>query len=163
MAYPMRRKQQQLTEAQCRDILRAGSSGVLALVGADGAPYAVPLSYLWEEGRVYFHCAKSGRKMDAIRHCDRASFCVVGQDRVVPEEYTTYYRSVILSGRLRVLEDPQEVRTAICALARKYHPTDTVEHRDRLIEKEWPALCVVEMTIEEMTGKQARELMEHPQ
>lgn len=163
MASTMRRNRQQLSEDQCLQILREGSSGVLALSGEDGYPYAVPLSYLWQEGRIYFHCARTGRKLEAIRHCNKASFCVIGQDRVVPEEYTTYYRSVILFGRLRILEDPAEIRTAICALARKYHPADTVEHRDRLIEKEWPALCVVEMTIEEMTGKQARELTEQPQ
>lgn len=163
MASTMRRNRQQLSEEECIEILRAGSSGVLALSGTDGYPYAVPLSYLWQDGKVYFHCANAGQKLEAIRHCDKASFCVIGQDQVVPKEYTTYYRSVILFGRLRVLEDPAEVRTAITALAHKYYPTDSAAHRDDLIQKEWPALCVVEMTVDRMTGKQARELAEQAQ
>ena len=113
----MRRKKQALPPEECAAILTKGTSGVLALAGGAGYPYAVPLSYVFAEDRLYFHCAKSGHKLDAIRQDDRASFCVVGQDQIVPEAYTTWFRSVIVFGTVRILEDPAEKRAAIEMLA----------------------------------------------
>ena len=80
----MRRKAQQLPPAEAEAILRAGSSGVLALAGAEGYPYALPISYVYHEGRLYFHCALTGHKLDAVARCPKASLCVIAQDDVVP-------------------------------------------------------------------------------
>ena len=68
-----------LTPEKSIEILKKGTSGVLALSGDDGYPYAVPLSYVYENSMLYFHGAKEGHKIDAIRTCDKASFCVVEQ------------------------------------------------------------------------------------
>ena len=106
----MRRKKQVLPEEVCTSILNRGTSGVLALMGDEGYPYAVPMSYVYDDGKLYFHCAKEGHKLDAVRRCSKASFCVIDQDQIVPEEYTTYFRSVILFGTIRILEG--EVRYA---------------------------------------------------
>ena len=57
--------------------------------------------------KLYFHCAKAGHKLDAIRAQPKASFCVIDQDQIVPAEYTTYFRSVIAFGTVRILEDEQ--------------------------------------------------------
>ena len=156
----MRRKRQMLSEDDCKIILREGTSGVLALSGDDGYPYAVPLSYVYDGEKIFFHCAKSGHKLDAIRRNPKASFCVIGQDKVVPEEYTTYYRSVIAFGTVRILEDDREKYDSVREIALKYAPLDTVEQRRAAIEREWSGLCMLEMTIEHLTGKEARELME---
>ena len=86
---PMRRKKQALSRQECEAVLKRGSSGVLALLGDGGYPYAVPLSYVYEDGRIYFHCARTGHKLDAIRKEEKASFCVIDQDRIVPEKFTT--------------------------------------------------------------------------
>ena len=155
----LRRKKQALSKEDCQAVLNRGTSGVLALAGDDGYPYAVPLSYLYEDGKLLFHCAKAGHKTDAIARCDKASFCVVDQDQVVPEEYTTYFRSVIAFGRVRVIEDDGEKRAAVEKLAVKYHPGDTQANRDRYIDKEWAPLCMLEMTVEHLSGKQATELV----
>ena len=155
----MRRKRQALTQAQCQAILEQGSCGVLALSGDDGYPYAVPLSYLYHQGKLYFHCAKSGHKLDALRREPKASFCVVAQDQVVPLEYTTLYRSVIVFGRLRELEDDKEKRAAIEALALKYAPQDTPAHREEAIRRDWGPLCVLELTPEHVSGKQGKDLV----
>ncbi len=85
----MRRKRQQLPEEECLRILREATSGVLAVEGDGGYPYAVPLSFAHADGRLYFHIARSGHKLDALRRNPRASFCIIDEDRVVPEEYTT--------------------------------------------------------------------------
>ena len=156
----LRRKRQALSRADCEAVLSRGTSGVLALAGDDGYPYAVPLSYLYEDGKLLFHCAKAGHKLDAVARCDKASFCVIDQDRVVPEEYTTYFRSVIAFGRIRVIGDDGERRSAVERLALKYHPGDTWENRNRYIDKEWAPLCMLEMTVEHLSGKQATELLQ---
>jgi len=106
---PMRRNRQQLDENTCLKILENNTAGVLAVSGDEGYPYAVPLSYVYADGALYFHCAKAGHKTDAIRKYDKVSFCVVDQDEIVPERYTTYFRSVIVFGRARVMENPGEV------------------------------------------------------
>ena len=155
----MRRKRQQLTEAECIEILMKNTSGVLAVLGDNGYPYSVPLSYVYDSGSLYFHCAKSGHKLDAIKNCDKVSFCVIDQDLVVPEKYTTYFRSVIIFGQASVVDQEDEIRSAIEKLAVKYHPDDSKDNRDSVIEKEYKAMCMVKIQIKHMTGKEAIELV----
>ena len=155
----MRRKRQELSKEECIAILGRATSGVLALAGDDGYPYAVPLSYVYADGKIYFHCAKEGHKLDAVRNCGKASFCVIDQDRIIPERYTTYFRSVIVFGRIKILEDEDQKREAIRKLAFRYAPKDSVESREREIEREWGALCMLELTAEHMSGKEAIELV----
>ena len=158
MFRPMRRSAQALGVDACREVLSRGTSGVLALLGDGGWPYAVPLSYAFDGENLYFHCAREGHKLDAIRREARASFCVVDRDDVKPAEYTSYFRSVIIFGRVRVLEDKAQKRAAIELLARRYFPEDSAENRRRAIEREWAGLCMLEMDIEHMSGKEAIEL-----
>ena len=121
-------------------------------------PYAVPISYVYDGGKIYFHSAKSGHKIDAIQRAAKASFCVIDKDLIVPAEYTTYFRSVIAFGQIRVIEDDGEKRAAIQKLAIKYAPKDTAANRDTAINREWKPLCMLEMTIDHITGKEAIEL-----
>ena len=154
----MRRSRQALSWQETEEILRRGTSGVLALAGAEGYPYAVPLSYVYTQGILYFHCAKVGPKLESIRRCEKASFCVVDRDEIKPEAYTTYYRSAIAFGRVRILESEEEKRRAIEQLSQKYHPMDTPAHRKAVIDREYAPLCMLAFTVEHMTGKQAIEL-----
>lgn len=155
----MRRKKQALSKEECAAILNRGSSGVLALAGDNDYPYAVPISYVYDEGKIYFHCAKSGHKLDAINRKAKVSFCVIDQDQIVPEEYTSYFRSVIVFGTMRILNDDSEKRNAIDKLALKYAPNDTEENRRNAIEREWKPLCLLEMGIDHMSGKEAIEFV----
>lgn len=155
----MRRKRQLLSQEDAAAVLNRGTAGVLALSGDDGYPYAVPLSYVYDGSKIYFHGAKEGHKIDAIRRCEKASFCVVDRDQVVPEEYTSYFRSVIVFGTLRILEDDAEKLEAIEKLAVKYAPENSSQRLKEAIDREWKPLCVMEMTVHHMTGKEAVELM----
>lgn len=155
----MRRKRQALAQDVCAEILRHGSCGVLALSGDGGYPYAVPISYVYDGEKLYFHSAKSGHKLDAIRREPRASFCVIDRDEIVPEEYTSYFRSVIVFGTIRELLDEGEKRAAIEKLAVKYAPEDSAEGRRAAIDREWKPLCMLEMTPEHISGKEAIELV----
>ena len=156
----MRRFRQALSKEACETVLRQGTSGVLAVTGDGGWPYAVPLSYVYEEGRLLFHCAKSGHKLDALKGEPRASFCVIDQDRIIPQEFTTYYRSVILFGPVRILSAPQEVQSAARILIEKYCPREAPEAVEREIQGALGRMYILEMSITHMTGKQARELSE---
>ena len=154
----MRRKKQALTAEECAAVLTRGTSGVLALSGDDGYPYAVPINYVYDGTNLYFHCAKAGHKLDAIRRNEKASFCVIDQDQIVPEKYTSYFRSVIAFGRMRILENEQEKRAAIEKLAVKYAPEGSPESREKEIRKFWEGFYMLEMSIEHLTGKEAKEL-----
>ena len=155
----MRRKKQTLSQQEIANILHKGTSGVLALLGDNDYPYAVPISYVYDDGKIYFHSAKSGHKIDAIQKTAKASFCVIDKDLIVPAEYTTYFRSVIAFGQIRVIEDDREKRAAIEKLAIKYAPEDIAANRDDAISREWKPLCMLEMTIDYVTGKEAIELV----
>ena len=154
----MRRKKQALSKEECELALKRGTSGVLAVLGDGGYPYAVPLSYVYADGKIIFHCAKQGHKLDAIAKNDKVSFCVIDLDDIQPEKYTTYFRSVIAFGRANVLEEEPAKRAAIELLAAKYAPDDP-EGRQREIEREYRAVCVVAIEIEHLSGKEAIELV----
>ncbi|WP_297300513.1 pyridoxamine 5'-phosphate oxidase family protein [uncultured Brachyspira sp.] len=155
----MRRKKQLLSNSYSISILKKCTSGVLAVLGDDNYPYAVPLSYVYDDNKIFFHAAKSGYKLDAIKNNNKVSFCVIEKDDIKPEEYTTYYRSVIVFGRAFIIEDDNIKREAIEKLALKYYPNDIKENRDKAINNEYNALCIIELDIEYMTGKEAIELI----
>ena len=153
----MRRKRQKMEDGEARAVLAAATSGVLSLMGDDGYPYGVPLSHAYADGRLLFHGAAAGHKLDAMRANPKACYTVVERDSVVPEEYTTYYRSVIAFGQVRVLEGDEKLE-ALRALGERFWP----DHPAELEAEIGPRLAhmtVFAMDIEHLTGKQAKELM----
>lgn len=154
----MRRKSQQLNEKEVHQLLEQGSSGVLALIDETGCPYAVPLSYLYFEGKLYFHSALSGHKIEAISACDKASFCLISQDDVVPEKLTTAYRSVIAFGKVSLMSDSEEKYRILTRLAEKYAPGMTSLHESEA-KAYLHKTAVIEFVIDHVSGKQGKELM----
>ena len=156
---PMRRNRQQLSTEECERILGRCTSGVLALAGDGGYPYAVPLSYVYADGAIIFHSAMQGHKVDAIRRDSRCSFCVIEKDEIRPAEFTTYFRSVIAFGRIRILEDDNEKVQALRLLGRRYSPDDEhgLQHE---IDKSLDHVLLLRLDIEHLSGKQAIELVQ---
>ena len=155
---PMRRNRQQLSKEECENILSRCTSGVLALAGDGGYPYAVPLSYVYADGTIIFHSAMQGHKVDAIKRDSRCSFCVIEQDEIRPAEFTTYFRSVIAFGRIHILEDTDEKLQALRQLGRRYSPGDEhgLQHE---IDKSLDHVLHLRLDIDHLSGKQAIELM----
>lgn len=198
----MKRTRQELPLEECEIILDRGSAGVLGTAGAEGYPYALPLSYVYlresnspasstpepesdpsspapsasspasaadsperttnspapKLGSIVFHCARTGHKIDALTANPRVSFCVIDQDEVIPEEFATYYKSVIAFGTAHFVEDAEDKRRLLTALGAKYSPgldTEAQEEIDRFIK----ATCVVAIEIEHLSGKQAKGLL----
>lgn len=156
----MRRRNCALSTETAEKILREGDFGVLALSGDDGYPYAVPINYAFADGKIYFHSAKTGHKLDAMRNNDKVSFCVVARHDVIAEEFTTYFVSAIAFGRIKIIEDNDvaEKRRALELLADKYSASASVELRAKEIARV-NAVSIPVMTIEHLTGKAARELV----
>ena len=119
----------------------------------------MPLSYVLVGDKIFFHCAKEGHKIDAVRNYEKASFCVIDQDKIVSEEYTTYFRSVIAFGRVHILENEEEKMHAIRILAGKYSGDQGAEGIDREIGKNFANLCMLQFDVEHLTGKEAIELV----
>jgi len=149
----MRREKQALSQEETVRLFENGTSGVLAVSGDDGYPYAVPLSYVYTDGKLYFHCATDGHKLDAVKSCNKASFCVIAQDRVVPEEVTTHYASAIAFGKVRIGVAPAEKRRGLDLLMEKYCRSNGAEKNNAEIVDSWDRVHVLLLDIEHMTGK----------
>ena len=153
----MRRKRQQLPEEEAISLLSQATSGVLSLLGSDGYPYGVPISYVYADNKLFFHSAVNGHKIDAIRHADKASFTIICKDEVHPETFTTHFRSVICFGHVRVIDDADEKLHALRLLGERYNPGDE-RALDEEIKKSGSHVAVIELDIEHITGKEAIEL-----
>ena len=153
----MRRKRQQLSEEETILLLRQATSGVLSVLDEDGYPYGVPLSHVYHDGKLYFHSALSGHKIDAIRHCDKASFTVICQDEVHPETFTTHFRSVDCLGRIHIIDNENDKLAALRLLGERYCPNNE-EGLDAEIEKYFNRLEMMAFGIEHITGKECIEL-----
>ena len=154
----MRRKRQLLSEEDSIDILTKATAGTLALLGDNDYPYAVPISYVYLERKLYFHSALAGHKVDAIHKCDKASFCVIDKDEVHPEKYTTFFRSVIAFGRIHIIEDEQEKKETARMLGNRYNPNND-ESLQKEIESGISRMLMIRLDIEHLTGKEAIELV----
>ncbi len=157
----MRRIKCELPEETAMKILTEGEFGVLSLSGDDGYSYGVPLNYAVADNKIYFHSATTGHKIDAVRRNERVSFCVIDKHAVIPEEFTSYYSSTVVFGKIRVVEDNSdpEKRRGLELLADKYSPNESPESREKEIGGKMNALVVLVLEIEHMTGKAARELL----
>lgn len=157
MEHKMRRFKQLLSQEETKRILTGSSSGVLSLVDAEGLPYGVPLSFAYDGIRsLYFHSAVNGHKVEAIQAHPQVSFCIIAQDEVKPEEFTTYFRSVIAQGPLVIVNEPEEVLKGLRLLGDKYAPGIDSSAE---IAKGLSHVLVLKMEIENITGKEAIELV----
>lgn len=154
----MRRKKQLLQEEDSIRILRTCTAGVLGINGDDGYPYTVPMSYAYVDGKIFMHSAKEGHKIDSIKKNNKVTFTVIEKDEVIQQTFTTHYRSVAVFGKARLLIDDKEKRIAIEKIVEKYSP-DYLKEANIEIDKEWDRFCLIEIKIEHITGKAAKEIL----
>ncbi|MDE6296667.1 MAG: pyridoxamine 5'-phosphate oxidase family protein [Muribaculaceae bacterium] len=155
MTRKMRRFKQELSEEENIRILDEGKYAVVALSGDDGYPYSLPINYVYLENAIYIHSASEGHKIDAIKRNPKCSLCVVDRDDVVAEEFTSYFRSVIVFGKAVVVKDIEEKIKGLRLLCNKYSPGINPEEE---INKFIKTVCVIRIDIERVTGKEAIEL-----
>lgn len=150
---PMRRAKQQLTEGECTDILKNEWRGVLSINGGGGHPYGVPLDFVYDadNGKIYFHCAKTGHKLDLLKNDPRVSFCVYDKGFRREGEWALNIKCVIAFGTVRFITDFEETVARVRQLGLKYYPTP--EECEAEVINAASRVQMLEMTIEHMTGK----------
>ena len=153
----MRRKRKAVGDADSKALLHSARIGILAVNGDGGYPYAVPVNYLYDEAndRIIFHGARAGHKADALNASDQVCFTVYGDEVVKKESWAPFVRSVVAFGRCRPLQKPEEAQDALTRLALKYYPN--MDEVDREIQKSGEAVCVFEIQIEHISGKEIQE------
>ncbi|MBR4162872.1 MAG: pyridoxamine 5'-phosphate oxidase family protein [Solobacterium sp.] len=151
----MRRKNQQLSEEECMQILQYAKRGILSVTGEDGYPYGVPMDFVLDDSKLYFHCALSGHKLDAIKADNKVCFTVL--DDGVKEEGSWWYHfnSVVCFGRIRIIEDAQEKEKHLYTFGMKYMPTEESVLKE--MQLDGSRANILELTIDHMTGKRVRE------
>ena len=153
----MRRIKQQLSDAEAQEILAKAKRGVLSVVGDDGWPYGIWLNphFRREDGRIYFHGAKEGHKIDALRRDARVSFTVI-DDGVQDDGGWAYtFRSVVVFGRIEFVED-QAFALELCReLACRFNPSEEeIEKEIQIAGARVQVLCLIP---EHITGKRVHE------
>ncbi len=152
MQKPLRRQDRQLDDAAAMALLKRGEYGILSTTGTDNRPYGIPVNYVVMENRIFFHCATEGQKLENITANQGVSFCVVGRTELIPEEFSTRYESVVVSGRAAIVDEVGLKTKALEALVHKYAPDHVVTGKTyiaRLMDK----TTVVGISIEHLAGK----------
>lgn len=147
----MRRSDKALSEGAAVRLLKEGEYGILSTVNSNGQPYGVPLNYALKNDHLYFHCALDGHKLDNLIANEKVSFCVVGQSKVVPEDFTSEFASVIVTGTAEVVYGDEKFE-GLMGLVKKYS-ADFVEEGRAYIEKLDHETTVVRVEVNSMTGK----------
>jgi len=151
----MRRNRQLMSPADTQAVMARCTNGVLACLGDDNYPYAVPLSYVYFNNRIYFHTAKEGHKIDAMKKQPKVSFSVIDEDTVAGGKFTTYYRSAVAFGKARIAEENERLQ-ALEALVEKYAGAEPEEAKRKAVTGCSDAYMIA-IDIEHMTGKESME------
>lgn len=151
------RTKQQLSPEESIEILKQEPRGILSVNGDDGYPYGMPMDhwYCEEDGCLYFHSGKKGHRTDAMRRCDKASFCVYDAGYRKEGEWSLNIKSVILFGHLEIIEDFDRAMAVTRQLSLKY--TDDIEYIDREIRQSGKNTLVFRLVPEHITGKLVNE------
>lgn len=157
MFRPMRRMKRAISDEDARGLLAEGRRAVLAVNGDDGYPFAFPIDYRFDAdaNKIYFHGAKAGQKVDALRRSDKVCLTVMGNERLEDGEWAPYVQSVVVFGRCRLVDDAAKTEAEVRRLALKYYPS--AEEVERELEKYLSAVQLYEIEIEHLTGKQVQE------
>ncbi len=153
----MRRFKQQISNEECIEKLKEQPRGVLSMIGDDGYPYGIPLDHWYSEkdGRLYFHCAKEGHKIDAITACDKVSYCVYDEGYRKKGEWALNIRSVVIFGRMHIVDDEEKKKEICTEICLKF--TDDKDYLEKELTNAFPRVCCLELVPEHMTGKLVNE------
>ena len=157
MFRPMRRFKQLISDEECKEVLLSEPRGVLSVIGDEGYPYGIPMDHWYSEsdGKLYFHCAREGHKLDAIRACDKVSYCVMDKGFRKDGEWALNIRSVVIFGRIKIVDDEEKRKEIGTNLCRKFTEDESyIEHE---VKNALPRALCLELTPEHITGKLVNE------
>ena len=157
MFRPLRRIKQQMTEEECIEILKNGRRGVLSVLGDDGYPYGIPQNYWYDvqNHKLYFHGAREGHKLDAVKQYDKVSFTVYDEGFYKEGDWAAWVHSVIVFGRIQIIEDEERITEIARRIGLKYYPA--AEDVEDILKRTKGRIGAMELTIEHMSGKLVHE------
>ncbi len=157
MFRPIRKKKNEIDVNVAQALLQNSRRGVLAVNGDDGYPYAIPVNYFYdtENQKIYFHGARAGHKVDALKACDKICFTVYGNEQIKEEAWAPFMQSVVVFGRCHLLEAGPKATALLKRFAMKYYPNEQLA--DEEIEHAGKAVQMFEIEIEHLSGKEIQE------
>ncbi len=151
----MRRFKQEISQEECKKVLRDAPRGVLSVHGEDGYPYSIPMNHLYLDGKLYFHSAKEGHKLEAIALNDKVSFCVMDEGFRKEGEWPLHIKSVVIFGTMRKIDSDEEAMDILRKLGMKHYPTE--ESMEEVMKSASMRVQMLELSIDHMTGKLVNE------
>ena len=153
----LQRKNKQISMEECIELLKKETRGVLSVLGDGDYPYGMPMNHWYneEDGKIYFHCGKSGHRLDALRKCNKVSFCTYDSGYCEDGDWALHVKSVIVFGKMEVIDDMDTIADITRKLSYKF--TQDEEYIRTEIEKYAPATLLLQLTPEHICGKQITE------
>ena len=151
------RKNQEIDEEECIELLKNTKRGVLSVLGDEGYPYGSPINHYYneEDGKIYFHGGMNGHKVDAMKRCDKVSFCVMDDGARLNDDWFLTFRSVIVFGKMELIEDMETIREVSTKLSYKF--TDDTGYIEDEIRRSGPRTLMYALNIENICGKVVKE------
>lgn len=149
----LQRKNKQISMKECIEILEKETRGVLSVLGEDDYPYGMPMNHWYneEDGNIYFHCGKFGHRLDALRKCNKVSFCTYDQGYREEGEWAYKVKSVIVFGKIEILDDMDTIVDITTKLSHKF--TQDEEYIRTEIEQSGTATLLLKLAPEHICGK----------
>lgn len=153
----MRRFKQQISDEECIAVLKTETRGVLSMIGEDGYPYGIPMNhwYCEEDGKLYFHGAKEGQKIDLIQKNEKVCYTVFDEGYRKEGEWALHVKSIVVFGKIALVADEEKAKTICTALCLKF--TDEAAYLKRELEHALPSVQCLALTPEHITGKLVKE------
>lgn len=147
------RKNKQISMQDCIQVLKNETRGVLSVLGDGGYPYGMPMNHWYneEDGNIYFHCGNVGHRLDALRKCDKVSFCTYDKGCRNEGEWAWKVKSVIVFGKIEIIDDMDKIIDITTKLSYKF-TQDENYIRDE-IERAAHRTLLLQLTPEHICGK----------
>lgn len=151
------RKNKQISDEECLELLTKETRGILSVNGDDGYPYGMPMNHFYnaEDGCIYFHCGRNGHRVDALSKSDKVSFCVCEQGCREDGDWAYNVRSVIVFGRMQIVDDLTEVARIARLLSYKF--TQDEKYIQNEIKQYAKATLLLKLIPEHICGKRVKE------
>ena len=155
MKRQMNKQDRQMSYEETVKALASGNHGTLSVIGDEGYPYATPVNYVYEDGKIYIHSAKYGYKVECIEKCDKVCFSAIISAEVEQSRFTAAFESVVATGRIKSINDEGEKRSILEKFIYKMAP-DYIEGGMKFVSAAIDKTLLLCIDIEEMTGKQSK-------
>ncbi len=151
------RKKKELPKADCIELLKSQTRGVLSVLGDEDYPYGMPMNHYYneEDGNIYFHCGNVGHRLDALRKHDKVSFCIFDQGCRNEGDWAYNVKSVIAFGRIDFVDDADVLTDIVTKLCHKFTQDD--EYIKNEIKLHGHRTLLMRLKVEHLCGKAVME------